>query len=47
MEWIKPLDDFKCFEWMGLLKENENLKFDDIISCIEFLNIRGVGVDDV
>lgn len=47
MEWIKPLEDFKCFEWMTLLKENENLKYDDLVSCIEFLSIRGVEIDDV
>lgn len=47
MEWIKPLEDFKCFEWMTLLKDNENLKYDDLVSCIEFLRIRGVEIDDV
>lgn len=36
MEWIKPLEDFKCFEWMTLLKENENLKYGDLVPCIEF-----------
>ncbi|KAL0879423.1 hypothetical protein ABMA27_003174 [Loxostege sticticalis] len=47
MEWITPLEDFKGFEWMTLLKENENLKYDDLVSCIEFLRIRGVEIDDV
>jgi hypothetical protein len=47
MEWMIPLEDFKCFEWMTLLKENENLKYDDLVSCIEFLSIRGVEIDDV
>ncbi|KAL0879646.1 hypothetical protein ABMA27_003361 [Loxostege sticticalis] len=31
MEWITPLEDFKGFEWMTLLKENENLKYDDLL----------------
>ncbi|KAK3607415.1 hypothetical protein CHS0354_003050 [Potamilus streckersoni] len=29
MEWMIPLEDFKCFEWMTLLKENENLKYEN------------------
>jgi len=34
---------------MTLLKENENLKYDDddFVSCIEFFSIRGVEIDDV
>ncbi|KAK3589656.1 hypothetical protein CHS0354_015156 [Potamilus streckersoni] len=31
---------------MTLLKENENLKYDDLVSCIELLSIRGVEIDD-
>ncbi len=27
--------------------ENGNLKYDDLVSCIEFLSIRGVEIDDV
>ncbi|CAH0406173.1 unnamed protein product [Chilo suppressalis] len=45
-EWIKPFDDFKCFEWMTVLKENENLKYEALVPCIEFLSIRGVEIDD-
>lgn len=47
MEWIKPWEDFKCFEWMTSLKENENLKYDDLVPSIEFLSARGVEIDDV
>lgn len=47
LEWINPLEDFKCFKWMSLLKENENLNYDDLIPTIEFLSARGIQIDDV
>lgn len=46
-KWIKPLKDFKYFEWMTLLRENKNLKYDDLVPCIEFLSARGEEIDDV
>lgn len=34
-KWAKPMDEFKPFQWM-LLTDFE-LKFDDIIPCLEYL----------
>lgn len=44
--WIKPLDSFKCFEWLAL-KQNQELQFDNITESILFLRNKGITVDDV
>ncbi|XP_028158533.1 uncharacterized protein LOC114351490 [Ostrinia furnacalis] len=44
--WIKPLDSFKCFEWMTL-QQNQELQFDNITESLLFLRNKGITIDDV
>lgn len=44
--WIKPLDSFKCFEWL-VLKQNQVIQYDNITDCIVFLRNKAIIIDDL
>lgn len=44
--WIQPFDSFKSFEWL-LLKQNQELQFENITDCIVFLRTKGIFIDDI
>lgn len=44
--WIKPLEQFKCFKWMNLRDlEAKNWEI-DILPCLNYLLEKGVNIDD-
>lgn len=44
--WMKPLDDFKVFNWM-IVKKGEEIDFDNTVAAIHYMNGKGVHINDV
>jgi hypothetical protein len=44
--WMKPLDDFKVFNWM-IVKKDEEIDFDNTVHAIRYMNGKGVHINDV
>lgn len=45
-KWLQPLDEFKIFDWMMILK-NVDVDYEKVVSSMQFINGYGVCLDDV